>query len=238
MKRREFLKASGGAALLGLLGALPASAVPAPAASRVSVSKNHRAVREEFIKNQEAERLTGLDFCNTRENARLLHTLVRMRRANRVLEVGTYYGYSALWMATALEEQGGGTLTTIELDYLRYLDAERNMRDCGLDKYVDCMNGDAHTLIQKIKGTYDLIFLDADRDRNEDYLKALWPKLAPGGFLCVRSAVRFRYMMRLYFDELNAKKDAITHIVGTIPDTELRDTFSTNEAMAITWRMY
>ncbi len=238
MKRREFLKASGGAALLGLLGALPASVTPVSAANHASVSKNHRTAREEFIKSQEAERLAGLDFCNTRENARLLHTLVRMRRSSRVLEVGTYYGYSALWMGTALEEQGGGMLTTIELDYLRYLDAYRNMGNFGLNKYVNCIYGDAHSEIPKLKGTFDLIFLDADRDRNEDYLKMLWPKLAPGGLLCVRGAVRFRYMMRLYFDELNAKKDAVTHIVGTIPDTETGDTFSTNEAMAITWRMY
>lgn len=238
MKRREFLKASGGAALLGLLGALPVSAAPAPEGSRVIVAENHRAAREEFIKNQEAERLTGLDFCNTRENARLLHTLARMRRANRVLEVGTYYGYSALWMGTALEQQGGGMLTTIELDHLRYLEADRNMRACGLKKYVTCMEGDAHSAIQKLRGVYDLIFLDADRDRNEDYLRTLWPKLAPGGFLCVRGAVRFRYMMRLYFDELNAKPDAITHIVGTIPSTQTENTVSTDDAMAVTWRMY
>lgn len=238
MKRREFLKASGGAALLGLLGALPASVTPVSAANHASVSKNHRTAREEFIKSQEAERLAGLDFCNTRENARLLHTLVRMRRSSRVLEVGTYYGYSALWMGTALEEQGGGMLTTIELDHLRYLEADRNMRACGLKKYVTCMEGDAHSVVQKIKGTYDLIFLDADRDRNEDYLKVLWPKLTPGGFLCVRGAVRFRYMMRLYFDELNAKPDAITHIVGTIPSTQTENTVSTDDAMAVTWRMY
>ena len=54
----------------------------------------------------------------------------------------------------------------------------------------------------------------------------------------MRGAVRFRYMMRLYFDELNAKPDAITHIVGTIPSTQIENTVSTDDAMAVTWRMY
>jgi predicted O-methyltransferase YrrM len=243
LKRREFLGVSGGAffALMGAMGALPLSgeAAPAPAGSsrKASVDPMKAATRKELMRSMEAERLlTGQN--NTRENAHLLHLLIRMSRAYRVLEVGTHKGYSTLWMATALEAQGGGKLTTIEIDRMRVLEAKRNMRDCGLDSIVTCLEGDAHQEVKALKKNFDLIFLDADRDRNEDYLQTLWPLLRTGGFLCLSGAVRFRSMMARYFEELEKKKDAMTPILKTIPNTERlpAESEGLGDAMAITWK--
>ncbi|MCK9315241.1 MAG: class I SAM-dependent methyltransferase [Verrucomicrobia bacterium] len=241
LKRREFLGVSGGAFLawMGAMGSLPLSGEAASASSsrRASVDPMKAAARKELMRSMEAERLlTGLN--NTRENAHLLHLLIRMSHAYRVLEVGTYKGYSTLWMATALEAQGGGKLTTIEIDRMRVLEAKRNMRDCGVDSIVTCLEGDAHQEVKKLKKNFDLIFLDADRDRNEDYLQTLWPLLRTGGFLCLNGAVRFRGMMKRYFEELEKKKDAMTTILKTLPNAELLSAESEGlgDAMSITWK--
>lgn len=222
-----------GASFLPVLG----EAAPASSSRKGTTHSAKASIRNELMRSLEAERLvTGMN--NSRENARLLHLLVRVSRAYRVLEVGTYKGYSTLWMATALEAQGGGKLTTIEVDSMRVLEARRNMRNCGLDSIVTCVEGNAHQEIKKLKKNFDLIFLDADRDRNEDYLKALWPLLRTGGFLCLNGAVRFRSVMGRYFEELEKKENALTSILQAIPNTEpaSSEKRDTEDAMAITWK--
>lgn len=113
----------------------------------------------------------------------LLYMLVQVSGANRILEIGTFTGYSAIWMADGLPE--GGTLITIEINQ-RYRDISKHFfeRDEYQNKIKQKM-GNALELIPTISGTFDLIFLDADKISYPMYYEMLKPKLRSGGIFVI-----------------------------------------------------
>jgi predicted O-methyltransferase YrrM len=115
------------------------------------------------------------------ETGRLLRSLVIALRASAVLEIGTAIGYSALWMARALEP--GGRLISLELDAARAATARRNLERARLSDTVSVIVGDAARFVHKVAGPFDLIFQDGDKLLYEPLLDTLIEHLRPGGVL-------------------------------------------------------
>jgi caffeoyl-CoA O-methyltransferase len=111
---------------------------------------------------------------------RILKMLCRMIRPQRVLELGTYAGYSALCMA---EGMTGGVIDTIEIDdeledFIRqYLE-----QSCG-DTQIHLHIGDALEIIPDLDAQYDLVFIDADKRLYNEYFDLVFDKVRPGGFI-------------------------------------------------------
>lgn len=101
----------------------------------------------------------------------------------RILEIGTYTGYSAICLARGL--RSGGMLTTIEVnDELRNT-AVKFFRKAGLLEQIELINGDALEVLPALKGTFDLVFIDAHKDHYPDYYNLVIDKVASGGFILV-----------------------------------------------------
>ena len=83
------------------------------------------------------------------EVGQLLNLLVNLKKPKKVLEIGTGIGYSTIWMARALDENG--KITTIELLPKRYEIALSNLKKAGLEDRVKLINGDAREIISEIK---------------------------------------------------------------------------------------
>ncbi len=115
-----------------------------------------------------------------RDDGRFLRLMVETADAKNVVELGTSHGYSALWMALALQKTGG-KLTTFELDGERAKLARENFRQAAVEGMITLIEGDAHKEVLKVEGPVDLVFLDADKEGYADYLKQLLPLLRPGG---------------------------------------------------------
>jgi predicted O-methyltransferase YrrM len=104
------------------------------------------------------------------QQGRLLHTLVKLARAERVLEVGCFTGYAAAWMALALPP--GGRLVTLEKDERAAEVALRHLDAAGIGSRVELRLGDAMETLAKLdpaEAPFDLIFLDADKKRTIEY---------------------------------------------------------------------
>ena len=110
--------------------------------------------------------------------AAVLHFLVRLTGAQRILEVGTFTGYATLAMAQALPDSG--KIITLEHNAETLDIARRYFERSGLDGKIHVRQGDALETLQKIDGTFDLIFLDADKERYPQYYPLLKKLLAPG----------------------------------------------------------
>jgi predicted O-methyltransferase YrrM len=113
-------------------------------------------------------------------DGRLLHDLIVKHRFTRALEIGTSTGHSTIWIAWALSKTGG-RLTTIEIDRERHLEAVANLKEAGLDSYVDARLANAHDLVPTLAGPFDFVFSDADKEWYTNYFTAVWPKVVPGG---------------------------------------------------------
>jgi predicted O-methyltransferase YrrM len=83
-------------------------------------------------------------------------------------------------MAWALSKTGG-KLITIEINELRHRKALENIRKAGLSGYVDARLADAHQLVKELKGPYDFVFSDADKNWYLQYFLDVDPNLKPGG---------------------------------------------------------
>lgn len=136
----------------------------------------------ELIRESERE-LEHTDMLSGRQVGRLLAILIRISGARRVLEVGTFTGYSALTMAEALPADG--ELFTCEYNE-RYKDIARtffNKSDHG--SKITLLMGKALDTIPTIEGTFDFVFLDADKINYPNYYELILPRLESGGIMAV-----------------------------------------------------
>ena len=111
---------------------------------------------------------------------RMLELLARMCGARRILELGTLAGYSTLWLARALPP--GGELVTVDLD------AEVARRNLAGDPRITVIEGDARTVA--LEGTFDFVFLDAEKRHNAAYLERVLPHTRPGSVIVADNVVR------------------------------------------------
>ena len=112
---------------------------------------------------------------------RFLELLVYASGARRVLELGTYSGYSALSMAAGLPP--GGRIDSCELDESRAAVARRYI---GQSPYADRIQihlGPALETIGRLEGEFDFVFIDADKPNYVNYYEAVLPRLAERGFI-------------------------------------------------------
>lgn len=114
---------------------------------------------------------------------RLLEFLVYALRPQRVLELGTYSGYSSVSMAGALPP--GGHIDTCEVEPAHAEVARRYHEEAGTADRVTIHLGPALETIARLEGDFDLVFIDADKQGYRAYYEAVLPKLAPDGLLVV-----------------------------------------------------
>jgi predicted O-methyltransferase YrrM len=119
---------------------------------------------------------------------KLLALLVRMTGARRVLEVGTLGAYSTIWMARALPD--GGHLTTLEANPRHVEVARSNLARAGLSDHVMLVEGAAGDTLASLHGTFDLVFIDADKPGNPTYLREAVRLGRPGTVIVLDNVVR------------------------------------------------
>jgi caffeoyl-CoA O-methyltransferase len=114
---------------------------------------------------------------------RLLELLVRGIEAKRVLELGTYSGYSSLSMAAGLAE--GGHIDTCEVDEKHAEVARRYIERSQYDDRITVHLGPALETIERLGGEFDFVFIDADKENYGAYYEALLPRLTPHGLMAI-----------------------------------------------------
>jgi len=135
------------------------------------------SVLQEVAADGEAQHLPLVDA----EVGALLQVLATAVGARRILEIGTAIGYSAIWLARALPDDG--MLLSMELDPDRAATARRNIDRAGLASRVNVMIGDAQRLVVKVAGPFDVIFQDGSKALYGPLLDPLVERLRPGGLL-------------------------------------------------------
>lgn len=123
---------------------------------------------------------------------KLLHLVVRLAGARRVLEVGTLGGYSTIWMARALPP--AGHLTTLEIDAAHAEVARRNLERAGLSSRVEIIVGPASETLERFRTEavkpFDVVFIDADKKSSDEYFDAALALSRAGGVIIVDNVVR------------------------------------------------
>ena len=137
-----------------------------------------------FLENRKG---TWRDWNIPYSDGKILYDLILKNKYTKAIEIGTSTGLSAIWIAWALSKTGG-KLITIEIDEGRHKRALANFKEAGLSEYIDARLADAHGLVEKLKGPFDFVFSDADKDWYKNYFIALAPKLEVGGCFTAHNA--------------------------------------------------
>ena len=120
---------------------------------------------------------------------RFLEFLVRATGARRVLELGTFTGYSSLSMARGLPD--GGRVISCDINEETTAIARRYAEEAGLADRIDYRVGSRGLdMLAELDGPFDLVFIDADKESYVDYYEAVLPKLADDGLILADNALR------------------------------------------------
>lgn len=148
------------------------------------------AALEAALQDSEA---AGLPPINVSPNqGKLLMLLAQLQQAQRILEVGTLGGYSTIWLARALPDNG--RLVTLELSPRHAVVARANVARAGLAERVTVRVGPAAESLAQLAaegaGPFDLVFIDADKPTTADYYTWARTLTRPGALIIVDNVVR------------------------------------------------
>jgi len=136
-----------------------------------------------------SDRFTVEEMASNPVSLRFLQLLVKMIGARRILEIGAFIGVSTMYFAKALPP--GGEVVSIEkFDEFAKI-CQANFQRNGLADRIRLLVGDAHAVLRTLPGdeTFDLIFIDGNKERYADYFHMTEPLLAPGGLIVVDDAL-------------------------------------------------
>jgi predicted O-methyltransferase YrrM len=111
----------------------------------------------------------------------LLQMLSHMVKPRRILEIGTYTGYSAICLAQGLTPDG--VLHTIDIDEELYDMADKYITDAGLREKIVQHTGKALEIIPTLGEQFDMVFIDADKANYSNYYNAVWSMVPAGGYI-------------------------------------------------------
>jgi len=159
---------------------------------------NHRLNADDVLRSIEAEALMqGLAIIGPGRGA-YLDELVTQYKPRRILEIGTLVGYSAIRMGRLLPR--GGRMTCIDNDPKYVQIAKSNIAKAWLSDRIEVLTGDAVSVIPKLTGQFDLVFIDAEKRKYLDYLKVCERHLRSGSIVVADNVKVFAAEVADYLD--------------------------------------
>ena len=130
------------------------------------------------------------------ETLEVISKTLEAKRVNRILEIGTAVGYSAICFSEFLTADG--IIDTIERDIDRVKEARENIKKAEVEEKINIIEGDAVEILNKIKNIYDIVFIDAAKGKYPIFLKEALRMLAPKGIIFADNVLYKGYVMSEY----------------------------------------
>jgi len=166
-----------------------AEAATSPAAASFSADERERLLRSKTEYVDFYGRLKDLWLAVSPETGTLLYMLARSSGARVIIEFGTSFGISTLYLAAALRDNGGGRLITTEFEPSKVMRAKANLTEGGLIDLVEVREGDAlQTLSADLPETIDLLLLDGAKAIYPEILSLVESRLRPGALVIADNA--------------------------------------------------
>lgn len=158
-----------------------------------------------------ADKYVALD----RDKAELCYLLCRIRGARRVVEAGTSFGVSTLYLAAAVRDNGGGTVIGTERERDKANQARRNFETAGLDDLIELREGDLRQTLAPDDGPVDALLLDIWTPMVRPTVELVAPRIPAGGFIIADNTTWRRSAYEELFDYLGDPANGFSTI--TLP---------------------
>lgn len=166
-----------------------ADAATSPALAELSHAERDRLMHSKTEYLDFYSRMKDLWLPVSRQTGELLYMLARSSGARTIVEFGTSFGLSTLYLAAALRDNGGGQLITSEFEPSKIARARQNLADAGLIDLVEIREGDAlTTLSMDLPESIDLLLLDGAKPLYPEVLSLVESRLRPGALVVADDA--------------------------------------------------
>ena len=162
---------------------------------------------------------------------RILAEIVKKTRPKRILEVGALYGYSAILMAK--NSPSGVEIISVEKSPEHVRVTTKNIKRANMEERIKMIEGDGTAELRKLLGTFDLVFLDAEKTEYLAYLKAVEKNLHKGSVIVADNVGIFKDQMQDYLEYVRNKGPFKSRTIETL--LEFSDT--TKDAMEISEKL-
>ena len=136
----------------------------------------------------------------SRSQGQMLYLVARSIDAKRVVEFGTSFGISTLYLAAAMKDNGGGVVIGSEIEPSKHAKAEEHLREAGLAELADVRLGDALETLATVDAPIDMVLLDGWKDLYLPILHLLKPKLKPRAVVLADNIYTFKRALRPYVE--------------------------------------
>ena len=141
--------------------------------------------------------------------AEFCHLACRSLRATRVVEVGTSYGVSTLYLASAVRANGGGVVIATEYEPAKAASARETFAEAGLADLIDLREGDLRETLKVIEGPVDFVLMDIWTEMARPALELIAPHLRPGAVVVADNTAQFRHAYRHFFEFVDDPKNGL-----------------------------
>ncbi len=136
--------------------------------------------------------------------------LCRALRARRVVEVGTSFGVSTLYLADAVRANGGGTVIGTEYEPAKAATARAHFDAAGLSPFIDLREGDLRQTLKVVDGPVDFVLMDIWTEMARPAVELVAPHLRPGAMIVTDNTAQFRHAYRHFFAFVEDPKNGFT----------------------------
>lgn len=168
-----------------------------------------------------AGRLTGKSFSQqitpelmkdvfipiSREQGEFLYLTARAIGARNIVEFGTSFGISTIYLAAAVKDNGGGRVIGSEIEPGKHARARQHLDEAGVSELVDVRLGDALETLKDVPEPLDLVLLDGWKDLYLPILEMLTPRLRPGSIVMADNIFTFKRDLKPYVDHVQCGRN-------------------------------
>src|SRR5690606_6359757 len=174
---------------------------------------------------EESDRIKELFVPLSEKQGTLAYMIARSIGARRVVEFGTSFGISTIYLAAAVRDNGGGVVVGSELQPTKLERARAHLAEAGLSDLAEIRGGDARETLRDPGGTVDLVLLDGAKQLYLEILQLLTPHLRPGSVILADNVFVFRKALRPYVAYVQDPRNgfrSVTLLLGSGTEYSMR----------------
>ena len=175
-------------------------------------------LRRRISSAEEARRLKHMYVSTSRKQGTFLYLTARSLAASRIVEFGTSFAVSTIYLAAAVRDNGGGCVIGSEFEPTKAAKARENLAGAGLGDLVEIREGDAQETLKNPGGTVDMVFLDGHKDLYLSILKMLTPYLRKGAVVVADNIYTFRRALAPYVTYISDSRNGFISVVLRLKD--------------------
>jgi predicted O-methyltransferase YrrM len=175
-------------------------------------------MRRRISSAAEARRLKHVYVPTSRKQGTFLYLTARSVAARRIVEFGTSFAVSTIYLAAAVRDNAGGRVIGSEFEPTKVAKARENLAEAGLSDIVEIREGDAQETLKDFEGTVDMVFLDGHKDLYLSILKMLTPHLRKGSVVVADNIYTFRRALAPYVQYVSDSRNGFNSVVLHLKD--------------------